>query len=100
MKEAESVQSISGNIFLPANTLRMVLSVPIARLHNLAITANGNNVYIGGDSVQANLGIPINLNDVISFSWQDFRKEEEGDLKIYGVALVDTSVSFLLWRRD
>jgi hypothetical protein len=94
------VHSVQGNIPLTANTFRLIVRIPVAELHNVSITANGNNVYIGGNSIAVGQGLPMNLNDVLNFNWQDFRRDDPGDLEIYGVSTADTSISFLAWRRD
>ena len=74
--------------------------MPIAALHNITVTSNSNGVYIGGNTVVTSAGIPMNQNDVINFSWQDFQKSETGNLDIYGIATADATVAFMIWRRD
>lgn len=94
------MHSIQGSTPLPANQFRLILAVPIVELHNVSITANGNGVYIGGNSIAIGQGIPMNLNDVLNFSWQDFRRDDPGKLELYGIASADTTVSYLCWRSD
>jgi hypothetical protein len=92
------VQAVSGYLDLPANVPRLIVSVPVAELHNISLTSNGA-VYIGGADVQTGTGINMQMQDTLSFSWQDFRPDDKSVISFYGVASADTSVNFLLWRR-
>ena len=92
------MRTVSGYLDLPANVPRLVCSVPVEDMHNIAITANGS-LYIGGPDIQTGTGMSMQLQDTLSFNWQDFRPGDRSNLDFYAVASADTSLTFLIWRR-
>ena len=92
------MQAVPGVITLPANTCRLIFSVPIKQLHNVVIKAAGT-LNIGGADVQTDNGVPMENGDVAAYSWQDFRPDEDSELKLYGIAAVETTVTYLIMRR-
>lgn len=89
---------VSGYVDLPASVPRLICSVPVQDLHTMSITANGA-CYVGGADVQAGTGMNLQLQDTLSFKWQDFRPNDNSLLDLYAIAPADTSVNFLIWKR-
>jgi len=92
------MRAVPGVITLPANTCRLICSVPIKELHNIAVKAAGT-CAIGGADVQTDTGLLMESGDISAWNWQDFRQDEAGNFALYGIAAVATTVSYLIWRR-
>ena len=92
------MRAIPGYLNLTASQRRLLLSVPVKDLHNVVIKAAGA-CWIGGEDIQANFGLGLEAGDIAAWNWQDFRADETGEFKLYGIASADTTISYLIWRR-
>lgn len=92
------MQAVPGVITIPASTSRLIFSIPIKQLHNVVLKAVGA-CSIGGADVQTDTGLPMDAGDVVSWNWQDFRQDETEEFKLYGIAAVETKISYLIWKR-
>jgi len=92
------MKPISGLIPLPAGPVRMIFSIPISQLHNVAIKAAGA-CYLGGSDIETSKGLGMENGDVVAWNWQDFRQDDKENLEIWGISAADVNVSYLIWRR-
>ena len=92
------MRAVSGNITVPASSRILVFSIPISELHNITVKAAGS-LYLGGEEIETSKGLGMETGDVVSWNWQDFRTNETGNLSIYATATVQTSLTYLIWRR-
>ena len=91
------MQAVQGSITVPVGKI-LVFSIPLRQLHNIAIKAAGN-ISLGGPEVEATSGLGMAAGDVAAWSWQDFRNNDSGNLEIYAAAAVETTLSFLVWKK-
>lgn len=91
------MRSKSLNISLIAGVPLLVYSCPLTNFHNVTISSGTNSVYIGDSSIVSGVGIPLNINDVINFSVNDFQKLSD-KLEIWAVCAGAASLNLLAWE--
>lgn len=92
------MESVNGVCTLPANVARLIISVPISQFHNIALKAAGV-LNLGGADVATATGLPMGAGDVAAWNHLDFRSDDSGNFNIYGIAPVETTITYLMWRK-
>lgn len=92
------MRAVQGLLTVPAGASILVLSVPLPELHNVAIKAGGA-LSLGGPEIESTKGLGMATGDIAAWNWQDFRKEDKSNLEIYATAAVETTLTYLLWRK-
>lgn len=91
------MKCFQGSITVPVGRI-LIFSIPIQELHNCAVKAGGA-LALGGSEIEATKGLGMATGDVAAWSWQDFRKEDKENFELYASASVETTLSYLVWRK-